>query len=66
MSHTDDRFTEFLIKDDGNEVITSFYAGTDEEGRFVLEGDRFSLDRENTLKLIQWLEEWNNASKEEN
>ena len=24
MSHTDDRFTEFLIKDDGNEVITSY------------------------------------------
>lgn len=63
MSHTDDRFTEFLIKDDANEVITSFYAGTDEEGMFVLEGDKFSLDREDTLKLIQWLEEWNNASK---
>ena len=64
MSHTDDRFTEFLIKNNDNEVITSFYAGTDEEGRFVLEGDKFSLSRADTQKLLQWLQEWTNASRD--
>ena len=64
MSYTDDRFTEFLIKNDDHEVITSFYAGTDEEGRFVLEGDKFSLSRADTQKLLQWLQEWTNASRD--
>lgn len=64
MSYVDDKFTEFLIKNDDHEVVANFYAGTDEEGRFVLEGDKFSLSRADTQKLLQWLQEWTNASRD--
>ena len=42
------------------------YSGiyADEKGRFVLEGDKFSLSRADTQKLLQWLQEWTNANRD--
>lgn len=63
MNYAVDRFTEFQVRNEDNETVATFYAGADNEGRFTLQGDNFSLNRADTMQFLQWMKEWAEASK---
>lgn len=52
MNYAVDRFTEFQVRNEDNETVAIFYAGADNEGRFTLQGDNFSLNRADTMQLL--------------
>lgn len=65
MNFAVDRFTEFQVRNEDNEIVATFYAGANDEGKFTLQGDNFSLSRADTMQFLQWMNERAKASDKE-
>lgn len=65
MNFAVERFTEFQVRNEDNEIVATFYAGANDEGKFTLQGDKFSLSSADTMQFLQWMNEWAKASDKE-